>query len=275
MCKVLKVSRGGYYKWCQHKPTVSEIRRGKIAAAARKYHAESNGVYGYRKILKDIQEDAPELVCAPETLRLIMKSEHLFSCVKPKWRKSDLSDECFYQYAENKLDRDFVATAPNQKWVADITYIRTVEGWLYLAAVMDLFSRRIVGWSMSDTIDAALVCEALENALNSRNPDGELLHHSDRGRQYTSGSFQKLLDSSGVKCSMSRKGNPWDNACQESFFGKLKSEWVRNRVYKTRSEAKQDIFRYIEIFYNRQRRHASLGYLSPEEFERRYQEEVA
>ena len=274
-CKVLEVSRSGYYRWLNHKPSAQKIKRDKVAVAARKYHAESGGIYGYRKVLEDIQEYEPELDCAPETIRLIMKSEHLFSCAKRKLSPHNLSEDCFYQYAENTLDRDFTATAPNEKWAADITYIKTYAGWLYLPSVMDLFSRKIVGWSMSDSIDAELVCNALESALVSRSPEHEVLHHSDRGPQYTSSKFHKLLDKNNIQCRMNTRCKPWNNACQESFFGKLKTEWVRGRVYRTHEEARQDIFKYIEIFYNRKRRHASLGYISPEEFERRAAEKAA
>lgn len=212
MCKALKVSRSGYYKWLHHKPSKRELRRRKITAVARKFHAESNGIYGYRKVLADIKKNTPDLACAPETLRLIMKSECLFSCVKRKWHKHGLNDDCYCQYADNELARNFTATAPNQKWVADITYIHTAQSWLYLGVVMDLFSRKIVGWSMSDSIDGELVCDALKNAIKGRKPGAGLLHHSDRGCQYNSSCFHRLLDKSGIRCSMSRKGNPWECA---------------------------------------------------------------
>ena len=269
MCKALKVSRSGFYRWLNRKPSQQEVKRNKITVAARKYHAESDSIYGYRKVLEDIQEHAPELACAPETIRLIMQKEHMFSCVKRKFKNVVLGEESYYKHADNKLNRDFTATKPNEKWTADITYIRTYEGWLYLACVMDLFSRKVVGWSMSDTISSDLVCDALSNALDTRSPKGRVMHHSDQGVQYTSSQFHKLLDKNNIICSMSTKGNPWDNACQESFFGKLKSEWIRKRVYNSHAEARQDIFKYIELFYNRKRRHASLGYISPVEFERR------
>ena len=155
----------------------------------------------------------------------------------------------------------------NQKWVADITYIPTKMGWLYLAVVMDLFSRRIVGWSMSDTIDSALVQSAMRMALADRHPSDGLIHHSDRGVQYASGDFQDLLKDNKATCSMSRKGNCWDNACVESFFGSLKNEWVRGEIYETFDDAKKAIFNYIEMFYNRKRKHASLGYVSPVVYE--------
>ena len=169
--------------------------------------------------------------------------------------------------AKNIINRNFTADAPDQKWAADITYIPTKMGWLYLAVVMDLFSRRIVGWSMSDTIDSELVQSAMRIALADRRPNVGLIHHSDRGVQYASDDFQKLLDDNKAICSMSRKGNRWDNTCVESFFGSLKSEWVKGKIYKTFDDAKKDIFNYIEMFYNRKRRHVSLGYVSPVVYE--------
>jgi putative transposase len=171
--------------------------------------------------------------------------------------------------APNRLARDFRAPGPNQKWASDITYIRTGEGWLYLAAVMDLYSRRIVGWSMSERIDADLVCQALRMGLGHRRPDLGLLHHSDQGVQYTADSFVHLLESHRILASMSRRGDCWDNAVVESFFGSLKTEWLAGRPLPTRQVARQELFTYIEIFYNRIRRHASLGYVSPVAYEAR------
>ncbi len=173
--------------------------------------------------------------------------------------------------AANLLAREFDADKPNRKWAADITYIRTREGWLYLAAIMDLYSRRIVGWSMSASIDANLVDAALQMAVQGRRPGKDLIHHSDRGVQYASDQYQGLLGRHGITCSMSRKGDCWDNACMESFFGKLKTEWVCGRTYGDHSEARLELFWYIEVFYNRKRRHASLGYVSPVDYEQRVQ----
>ena len=175
--------------------------------------------------------------------------------------------------AENLLDRNFTAAVPNQKWVADITYIPTYQGWLYLACVMDLYSRRIVGWAMSEHIDSALVISAMKMALSRRRPETDLLHHSDRGSQYASDLFQDLLDDNRIVCSMSRKGDCWDNACMESFFASLKTEWLAEKKYETREQAKNHVFNYIEMFYNRKRRHAALGYLSPAAYEELYEKE--
>lgn len=182
--------------------------------------------------------------------------------------RTTVSDDT-HPHAENILNRAFSAGEANQKWTADITYIATAEVWLYLAAVMDLYSRRIVGWSMSESIDAGLVCRALKAAYELRRPAAGLIHHSDRGVQYTSAAYQSLLARYGMICSMSRKGNCWDNAGQESFFGKLKAEWVGGTVYRSREEARKYLFDYIEVFYNNQRRHKALGYVAPAEFELR------
>jgi len=169
--------------------------------------------------------------------------------------------------AENHLDRQFDPTAPNTRWGADITYIWTQEGWLYLAVVLDLYSRRVVGWSMQKAMDRTLVLDALQMALKNRKPSQGLLHHSDRGSQYASGDYQELLGEASILCSMSRRGNCWDNAPVESFFATLKRERVYHRRYRTRAEARADLFQYIEVWYNRKRRHSSLGYLSPVDYE--------
>jgi putative transposase len=203
-----------------------------------------------------------------ETVRSIMDEKDLKSVVKRKFvTTTDSNHE--QPVHPNLLNRNFQADCPNQIWAADITYIRTESEWLYLAAVMDLFSRKIVGWAFSTSIDGALVCDALRMALLQRKPGDALLHHSDRGVQYASEKMQDILSAHKIRCSMSRKGDPWDNACMESFFGKLKTEHIRKRVYKNSAQAEQDLFWYIEVFYNRKRRHASLGYVSPEEFEMR------
>lgn len=266
MCKAFKVSRGGYYDWRGRKPSSGARKRLAIGEEATRFHLRSHGIYGHRKVHQDLLAETPELSCSRETLRKVMAELGLFSRVKRRFVRTTDSKHRL-PVAANILDRDFIATGPNQKWVADITYIRTLEGWLYLAGIMDLWSRRIVGWSMADQIDAALVCDALAAALMQRRPGAGLLHHSDRGVQYAAEDFQTLLQKHGIECSMSRKGNCWDNACQESFFGKVKAEWIQDRIYATRDEAKQDVFWYIEVFYNRQRRHASLGYVSPADFE--------
>lgn len=263
MCRVLKVSTSGYYDSLKRQLCAQLIRRQSIAQAAAVSYFESKRVYGYRKVYEDLAKNA---LCCKETVRRIMRDIGLFSRIKRKFVVTTNSDHAL-SIAENILDRNFTADKPNHKWAADITYIPTKMGWLYLAVVMDLFSRRIVGWSMSDTIDSVLVQSAMKDALADRKPSAGLIHHSDRGVQYSSGDFQDLLDDNKVTCSMSRKGNCWDNACVESFFGSLKNEWVKDKIYKSFDDAKKDIFNYIEIFYNRKRRHASLGYVSPVVYE--------
>ena len=267
MCRVLKVSRSGYYGWLVRRPSQRKKRRKQIAAAARQSHQDSNRIYGYRKVHEELVQDKG-LKCCKETVRKVMRRLGIRSKVTRKFIVTTNSRHR-RPVAANKLDRDFRASGPNQKWVADITYVRTREGWLYLGVVMDLWSRRIVGWSMSKTIDAKLVCDAMNMAVRSRCLGQGLIHHSDRGIQYASERFQQLLALHGVDCSMSRKGDCWDNAPAESFFGKLKTEHIGQCIYKNRREAEQELFWYIEVFYNRQRRHAELGYLSPAEFENR------
>jgi putative transposase len=267
MCKVLGVSRSGYYGWRSRERSAREKKRLLIEEQAKRFHKRSHRIYGYRKVHMDIIAET-NLLCCPETVRRIMRKNALFSCVKRKFVTTTDSKHRL-TVAPNLLNRNFTAMKPNQKWVADITYVHTHEGWLYLAGIMDLFQRGIVGWAMSSRIDTSLVCDALDMAITNRRPEAGLVHHSDRGVQYASSRYQSELDKNGILCSMSRKGNCWDNACKESFFGKLKNEWIRGRIYRTREEARREIFWYIEVFYNRVRRHASLGYVSPAEYEAR------
>jgi len=268
MCRALQVSRSGYYAWCRRTPSATAQRRGQIARAAQQSHDDSYGTYGYRRVHRDLIEDY-EIACCRETVRQVMAELGL--CGRPKRRFVQTTDSNHDEpVAANRLQRDFTATRPDQKWLADITYIRLTEGWLYLAVILDCFSRRIVGWSLSRNIDAELVCAALEMALSRRCPSGDLVYHSDRGIQYASRSLRKRLAGAGLTMSMSRKGDPWDNAMMESFFGSLKTEWVVTG-YATEAEARMEVFKYIEMFYNPTRRHSALGYLSPAEYERRYE----
>jgi putative transposase len=272
MCEVLEVSTSGYYAWLKREPSPREQRRAAIAEAAERAHYESHGIYGYRKVHDDLQDQ--EIACCLETVRRVLGEKRLFSRTKRKFVVTTDSNHSM-PVAENHLDRNFEATAPDQKWAADITYIPTDEGWLYLAVVMDLFSRRIVGWSTSDSLRAKLVLDALGMALDTRQPGPGLLHHSDRGSQYAADAYQQLLHGQRITCSMSRKGDCWDNAPVESYFGKLKSEWLYGKHYATRKEAEADIFEYIELFYNRQRKHAALGYVSPALFEERHHQTIS
>jgi len=264
MCRVLKASTSGYYDSSKRLACQQLLRRKNIAQAAIHSYFESNRIYGYRKVYQDLQEE--NIVCCQETVRRIMRRIGLYSRIKRKFVVTTDSNHTL-KVAENLLGRDFTAKAPNRKWAADITYIPTKKGWFYLAVVMDLFSRRIVGWAMSENIDSKLVQSAMKMAILHRDPDKGLIHHSDRGVQYAAQDFQDLLDDNKVVCSMSRKGNCWDNACVESFFGSLKNEWVKGKIYETHEDGEKDIFKYIEVFYNRKRRHASLGYVSPVVYE--------
>ena len=269
MSRVLGVSRSGYYDSLSRSVSSTEKRRETIAEAAQASYQESYGIYGYRKVYDDLREQ--EISCCRETVRKVMRERRLFSRAKRRFVVTTDSNHT-QPVAGNILDRDFVATRPDQKWTADITYIPTREGWLYLAIVLDLFSRKIVGWSVSGSLETKIVSDALRAALSRRHPEPGLLHHSDRGSQYASRDFQELLDDHGVVCSMSRRGDCYDNAPTESFFGKLKQEWVHGEDYVTRAEATRHIFAYIELFYNRRRKHAAIGYRSPEAFEQEFYE---
>ena len=268
MCRVLEVGASGYYDWRDRSPSARTQRHQQIAQAAARSYFESHRIYGYRKVHQDLQAEG--VPCGEDTVRQVLRENGLYSRIRRKFVRTTDSNHSA-PIADNILNRDFSAERPNKKWVADITYIATAEGWLYLAAVMDLFSRRIVGWSMSEFIDAALATSALKMAVEQRGPDAGLLHHSDRGVQYASGDYQDILKEGQIVGSMSRKGNCWDNAVMENFFGSLKNEWVRDQVFATRQAAKESLFNYIEVFYNRQRRHASLGYLSPAAYEEQYE----
>lgn len=273
MFRVLKVSSSGYYAWTKRGPSNRQLREVRLTDSIKKYHARSRQIYGYRKVHEDlVQEEGQN--CSDELVRRIMRKNGLRSKVKRKFIATTDSGHS-YSIAPNRLNRNFRARERNRKWVGDITYIRTQEGWLYLSIIQDLYSRKIVGWSMSEKINSTLVCDALKMALQSRRPGLELLFHSDRGVQYAAEQYQELLVRNKVLCSMSRKGDCWDNACAENFFSRLKSEHVQDQIYATRHEARQDVFWYIEVFYNRSRRHAALGYVSPVDFEEQIGEKKA
>ena len=265
MCRVLNVSQSGYYAWKRRRPSAQQVRREQLSDGIVKFHKACKGVYGYRKIHEDIMETF-ENPCCLETVRRIMKRKGLRSTRGRKFVVTTNSNHAM-PVAENILDRDFETDAPNQKWVADITYIPTHQGWIYLATVMDLYARRIVGWATSKHIDTTLISDALHKAIKARQPLEGLLHHSDRGSQYASKEYRKTLDLFKMKCSMSRKGNCWDNAPMERFFSSLKSEWLRDKIFPTHEAATSAIFEYIETFYNPKRRHQALGYQSPIQYE--------
>jgi putative transposase len=236
-----------------------------LTAKIRAVHAANHEVYGSPRVYRALQAQG-ETVCE-NTVAHLMKSQQIQAKSKKKFIPRTTDSTHDQPLAPNELNREFTACGPNQKWAVDLTYIPTDEGWLYLAGVMDLWSRKIVGWAMADHLRAELAREALLMALAHRKPGADLLHHSDRGVQYASEDYRHLLAQHGMVPSMSGKGDCWDNACVESFWGTLKTEWVNPRHYATREQAQASIFEYIEVFYNRKRLHSTLGYQSPEAFE--------
>jgi putative transposase len=266
MCRVLGVHRSGYYAWlrCDASDRAREDQR--LLGLIKHHWLSSGGVYGHRKITLDLRESGE--ACSRHRVLRLMKGEGLRAEVgygsKPRHRGGPVG------IVENVLDREFTPEAPNRVWVTDITYIRTYEGWLFLAAVMDLYSRQIVGWSAQSTMTSDLVLQALLAAVWKRKPGHGLIVHSDQGCQYTSGEWQSFLKAHRMVPSMSRRGNCHDNAVAESFFSVLKKERIKRRIYPNRDTARSDVFDYIEMFYNPIRRHGSAGDVSPIEFERRY-----
>jgi len=265
MCDLLEVSRQGYYDWIDRPASPSALRREVVVKAIRQSHAASHGRYGSPNIHRDLLEQG--LDCCVNTVAKRMREYGIASLIQRKFRVTTTDSNHDHPVFENQLDRDFVATAPNQKWAADITYIPTDEGFLYLAGVVDLFSRKIIGWNMKDTLHTDLCVEALEMAWADRRPKHPLLHHSDRGCQYAARPYQDKLTEFTFECSMSGVGNCWDNAVVESLWASLKKELVFQRKFATKQQAKDAIFEWIVVWYNRKRRHSSLGYVSPETFE--------
>ena len=266
MCEALGVSRGGFYAWITRPKSRREQLDEAISPHVYQSFVASDRTYGARRVLKDVLELGYR--CGLHKIERLMKVQALRARPKRRAKPTDRADRSEVTVGSNLLDRQFVADAPNKKWVADFTYIWTAEGWLYVAAVLDLYSRRVVGWSMQSSMTSQLVIDALMMAIWRRGKPESLLHHSDQGSQYTSDQFQRLLVEQGITCSMSRAGEVWDNSAMESFFSTLKIERVNRRgIYKTRKEAKADVFDYIECFYNPKRRHSTIGYVSPVVFE--------
>ena len=264
MCEELGVSRSGFHAWLTRAPSARARCDEEIGARIRASHAASYRTYGARRVWRDLLAEG--IACGLHRIERLMRQQGLRARPRRRGLPKDQGERSII--AGNVLDRQFTADAPNLKWVADFTYIWTAEGWLYVAAVIDLFSRRVVGWSMQAEMTAQLVTDALIMAIWRRGKPDALLHHSDQGSQYTSEQFQRLMAGSGVTCSMSRSGNCWDNAAMESFFSSLKTERVGRKVYRSRDEARADVFDYIELFYNPARRHSTIGYKSPIDFER-------
>lgn len=268
MCSALELSQSGYYRWrsCGESPRrrSDQALLGKI----RTVYQASDGIYGSPRVFAELKAHGEAV--ARKRVERLMRQNALVGAMPQRRRRMTTNAKHGYAIAENLLDRDFTATRPNQKWVTDITYIPTHEGWLYLATVIDLFSRRVVGWATSARIDQELTLTALHMALQWRQPGADLLHHSDRGVQYAATQYRQLLSDWKITVSMSGKGNCYDNAVVESWHRTLKVELVWRTRYQSREDARQSIFRYIALFYNSKRRHSTLGYRSPAEFERNH-----
>jgi transposase InsO family protein len=265
MCRVLRVSRSGFYGWQKRPPSRRVRRAAELLAKIRRAHHQGRELYGSPRVHRALLIDGERV--SRNTVAKLMRQAKIRAKGRRRYVPRTTDSTHGKPVADNLLDRDFTASAPDRKWVADITYIPTDEGWLYVAAVLDVYSRRIVGWSMADHLETDLVADALRMALARRQPRRGLLHHSDRGVQYASDDYQHLLQSHGITVSMSGRGDCWDNAMMESFWATLKTELVHAERYATREQARASIFEYIEVFYNRRRLHSSLGYVSPESFE--------
>lgn len=271
LCRVLGLARSGYYSWKQQAPSARAQRDHELSAQIRTVFRASRQSYGSPRVHAELH--AQGIHCARKRVARLMRQQALVA--RQRRRTVRTTDSAHQQpLAPNLLERRFEASAPNQVWVADITYIATAEGWLYLAVVLDLFARRVVGWATGTRLERDLVLRALGDAIERRRPGAGLLHHSDRGSQYASGDYRALLAQAKMTASMSRKGNCWDNAVMESFFASLKAEMPRS-VYPSRAAARSALFDYIERFYNRQRRHSTLGYATPLSFERDWHKQHA
>jgi transposase InsO family protein len=266
MCEALEVSASGYYAWAARTDSPTEQWRQERVRVIAQVHAEVKHRYGSPRMTAELNARGYE--CSENTVAQLMR-EHGIRAKAPRRFVRTTDSNHRLPVADNLLGRDFAPEGPNASWCADITYIPTHEGWLYLAVVEDLFSRMIVGWSMNASMESRLVVDALEMAIQHRRPEAGLLAHSDRGSQYASDHYQRVLAAEGIVCSMSEVGQCWDNAPVESFFGRLKCE-LGTEVFATRDQARAVLFEYLEVFYNRVRRHSSLGFLSPVEFERTY-----
>lgn len=268
MCEVFDVSRSGYYARKRRSQSARKQEDERLKTAIKAAHERGRDTYGPEKIQKELTE-VDGLIVGIHRIKRLRRQLGL-KCRQKKKFKATTDSNHTLPVAPNLLDQNFAVVAPNSAWVADITYVPTDEGWLYLAAIKDLCTCEIVGYDMAARMTQDMVGRALFRAVTAKRPPKGLIHHSDRGSQYCSKSYRKLLKQFGILCSMSRKGNCWDNAPMESFFGTLKTELVHHRHYRTRAEAHRDIREYIEVFYNRQRRHAKLGYLSPAAFQIQY-----
>jgi putative transposase len=268
MCRTLEASKSGYYTWLGREPSPRARRTASIREAVREVHAQSNGIYGSVKIAKTLrQSDDREHACR-NTVAKAMRDIGLKSRVPKSFIPTTTQVDPSRAPAPNTLDQDFTADAPNRKWVADITYLATSQGWVYLAVVLDLFSRKVIGWALGNSLETELVATALRHAVEARRPaPGRLLHHSDRGCQYTSDTYRWILRTLGIDSSMSRTGCCYDNAVMERFFWSLKNEWTNHEQFADLEAARRSVFKYIETFYNTVRLHQTLGYMTPNQFE--------
>ena len=264
MCDVLDVSRSGFYAWRERPESERESESVRLATLVEKIHEESRKTYGVARMHAELRALGEK--CGRHRVARLMREKELHGRVRRRYRTTTKAD-ARHPVAPNLLERDFSAQRPDQVWVGDITYLWTREGWLYLAVLIDLYSRIVVGWSMSERMPVGLTLAALDMAVRRRRPAAGLIHHSDRGSQYTAKAYQKRLREFGGRPSMSRKGNCYDNAVAESFFHSLKTELMDEFPFDTRSQARAKVFDYIEVFFNRRRRHSTLGYVSPAEFE--------
>ena len=270
MCKVLDVSPSGYYAWRQRPPSAREMANQKLIEKIKIVYHQNHGVYGSPRIYRELKDQG--VACSENRIARLMRLRELQAKQTKRFKTTTKRNKAD-PVAPNLVKQNFTADRLDQIWLADITYIATLEGWLYLAAILDLYTRRIVGWAMSDRMTSDLTLAALQMALLQRQPDAGLIHHSDQGSQYTAQVYQALLKAHGIRVSMNSAGSWYDNAPMESFFGTLKSELVHHCVYHTRDEARADVFYYIESFYNQRRRHSALDYLSPEAYEQLFRQQ--
>jgi putative transposase len=266
MCRVLAVSKSGFYRWAAHPAGKREARRRELVEAIRAVHTQNREVYGSPRVHRALLSSGRR--ACRNTVAKLMRQQGLRARTHERFRVKTTDSEHAHPVAPNLLDRRFQADRPNEVWLVDITFIPTDEGFLHLAGVMDLFSRRIIGWSMADHMRAELVRDALNMALAARRPGTGLLHHSDRGSQYACGPYRRVLEARGITVSMSGRGDCYDNAPKESFWARFKCELVHLAHFPTRQAARDAVFEYIEVFYNRTRLHSALGFRSPEQFER-------
>jgi putative transposase len=266
MCKVLGVSRSGYFAWAKRDRFPQEIRKNELVVKIEKIHQGSRKTYGSPRIYQALKAMGEK--CSKSTVERLMREEGIRSKMRRKFKATTDSNHSL-PVAKNIVKRNFTASQPNRLWCTDITYLWTDEGWLYLAAIVDVFSRKVVGWAMKDRLTLPLVLEALDMAIKQHKPGPGLVHHSDRGCQYAAREYQKTLARHQMVPSMSRRGQCWDNALMESFFHTLKTEHVYHERFATRQQAKSSVFEWIEVFYNRQRIHSAIGFVSPECYQRR------